>query len=68
MSVSPLVRPSAQRDAEKFREKLLEEIDVEAVVKRLDRLSEDEARATAAQTLEVIYGLIKNIRVVMDGE
>jgi hypothetical protein len=63
-----LIHPSAQRNVGKFREKLLQDIDVEAVVKRLDRLSEDEARATAAQTLDIVYGLVKNIRVVMDGE
>jgi hypothetical protein len=42
--------------------------EVEAVLHRLDRLTQDEARATAAQTLEVVYGLVQNIRVVMDGE
>jgi hypothetical protein len=38
------------------------------VLQRLDRLTLDEARITAAQTLEVVYGLIQNMRVVMDGE
>jgi hypothetical protein len=42
--------------------------EVEAVLHRLDRLTQDEARMTAAQTLEVVYGLVQNIRVVMDGE
>ena len=42
--------------------------DVEAVLQRLDRLTLEEARTTAAQTLEVVYGLIQNMRVVMDGE
>ena len=28
----------------------------------------DEARIAAAQTLEVMYGLIQNMKVVMDGE
>ena len=35
---------------------------------RLDRLTQDEARTTAAQTLEVVFGLVQNMRVVMDGE
>ena len=48
--------------------KLFREKDVEAVLQRLDRLTLDEARITAAQTLEVVYGLIQNMRVVMDGE
>jgi len=52
----------------KFVKKLLGETEVEAVLQRLDRLTQDEARTTAAQTLEVVYGLVKNTRVVMDGE
>ena len=34
----------------------------------MDRLTLDETRATAAQTLEVVYGLVRNKRVDMDGE
>jgi hypothetical protein len=52
--------------------KLLGEDEIEAVLQRLDRLTQDEARVTAAktaaQTLEVVYGLVHNMRVVMDGE
>jgi hypothetical protein len=40
---------------------------VEAVLQRLDRLTREEAQTTATQTLELVYGLVKNIRVVMDG-
>jgi hypothetical protein len=57
-----------QRNAEKFLKKLLGENDVNAVLQRLDRLTLDEARTTAAQTLEVVYGLFQNMRVVIDGE
>jgi hypothetical protein len=53
--------------AEKLGKKLLGENDIEAVLQRLDRLTQEEARTTATQTLEVVYGLVKNIRVVMDG-
>jgi hypothetical protein len=42
--------------------------DIETVIQRLDRLTRDEARMTAVQTLEVVYGLVQNMRVVMDGE
>ena len=42
--------------------------DIEAVLQRLDRLTQEEARITAAQTLKVVHGLIQNMRVVMDGE
>ena len=40
---------------------------MEAVLERLDRLTREEAQTTATQTLELVYGLVKNIRVVMDG-
>jgi hypothetical protein len=52
----------------KLVKKLLGENEVEAVLQRLDRLTLDEARTTAAQTLEVVYGLVQNMRVVMDGK
>ena len=56
-----------QYNTEKLVKKLLGEKD-EAVLKRLDRLTKDESQITAAQTLEVVYGLVHNMRVVMDGE
>ena len=40
----------------------------EAILQRLDRLTLDEARITAAETFEVVCGLFQNMRVVMDGE
>jgi hypothetical protein len=55
-------------NAEKILKKLLGEKDIEAVLQRLDRLTVDEARITAVQTLEVVYGLIQNMKKVMDGE
>ncbi len=48
--------------------KVFREKDVEAVLHRLDRLTQDEARTTAAQSLEVVYGLVQNMSVVMDSE
>ena len=57
-----------QHNAVKILKKLLGDKDVEAVLQRLDRLTLDEARITAAQTLEVVHGLIQNMGVVMDGE
>ena len=38
------------------------------MLQRLDRLTLDEARTTAAQTLEVVYGLVNNLTEVMNGE
>jgi hypothetical protein len=52
----------------KLVKKLLGENETEAVLQRLDRLTLDEARTTAEQTLEVVYGLMQNMRVVIDGE
>ena len=52
----------------KFGKKLFAENDVEAVLHRLDRLTTDEALMAAAQTLEVVYGLVENLRIVMSGE
>jgi len=49
-------------------EKLRGEKDIEAALQRLDRLTLDEGRATAAQTLEVVCGLVRKQRDTMDGE
>ena len=46
----------------------MEEKDVEDVLHRLDRLTLDEAHVTTAQTLEVVYGLATNMRLLLDGE
>jgi len=51
----------------KFAKKLLGESEVEAVLQRLDRLTQDEARVTVAQTLGVVHGLVNNMRIVMEG-
>ena len=40
---------------------------MEAVLQRLDRLTREEAQTTAIRTLELVYSLVKNIKVVMDG-
>jgi hypothetical protein len=59
--------PDTHSAVEKFTKRLLGEKDVEAVLQRLDRLTQDEARMTVAQTLDIVYGLVGNMRVVMDG-
>jgi hypothetical protein len=48
--------------------KLRGEKDIEATIQRLDRLTLDEGRSTAAQTLEVVCGLVQQKRAIMDGE
>ena len=57
----------AELGAEKFAKKLLGESEIEAVIQRLDRLTDDEARMTVAQILQVVHGLVNNVKVVMDG-
>jgi len=58
---------TSQRATVKFAKKLLGESEVEAVLQRLDRLTQDEARMTVAQTLGVVHGLVNNVRIVMEG-
>ena len=48
--------------------KLRGEKDIEAAIQRLDRLTLDEGRATAAQILEVVHGLVRHKRDIMHGE
>ncbi len=57
----------AQCAVEKFAKKLLGEGEIEAVLKRLDRLTQEEARITVTQTLGVVHGLVGNVKVIMDG-
>ena len=58
----------AQRRTVKFVKKFFKEEDIEAVLGRLDRLTQDEARTTAAHTLAIVHGLVQNMRGFMDGE
>jgi hypothetical protein len=53
--------------AEKFTKKLLGESEIETVLQRLDRLTQDEARMTVAQTFGVVHGLMGNLKAVMEG-
>jgi hypothetical protein len=57
-----------QCDAEKLFKEFLGDKDVEVILQGLDQLTQDEARIAAAQALEVVYDLIQNMRVVMDGK
>ena len=57
----------AQCATEKFAKKLLGDNEIEGVLQRLDRLTQDEARMTVAQTLGVVYGLVGNMKIVMEG-
>jgi len=51
-----------QYDAEKPVKKLFGGgKDAEAVLQRLDRLTQDESRTTAAEILKIVYGLVQCI-------
>ena len=52
---------------ERYAKQLLGEKDIEAVLSRLDRLTVEESRTAAAQTLDVVHGLVNNMEVVMEG-
>ena len=45
----------------------LGEADIESVLQRLDRLTLEESRTTVAETLDVVYGLVNDMQVVMEG-
>ena len=53
--------------AEKYAKKFLGEKDIESVLLRLDRLTLEESKMTVAQNLDVVYGLVNNMQVVMEG-
>ena len=57
----------AQCTTEKFAKKLLGESEIEAVLQRLDRLTQEKARITVAQTLGVVHGLVGNVKIIMEG-
>ena len=57
----------AERITEKFAKKLLGDSEIEAVLQRLDRLTQEEARVTGANTLEVVHELFNNLKEVMNG-
>jgi hypothetical protein len=59
--------PCQCRLLEKFAKKLLGESEIEDVLHRLDRLTLDEARMTGTETLQVVHGLVSNMKLVMDG-
>jgi hypothetical protein len=57
-----------KRRAVKSVKKGFGDTEIEAILQRLDRLTQEEARATVPETLVVIYGLLQHMRMVMDGK
>ena len=68
--MSPILLPYylTERNTVKVIKQDFARKDVEAVLQRLDRLTEDEAQTTAAQSLEVVHNLVQSMTVIMDGE
>jgi len=50
----------------KYAKKFLGEKDIESVLDRLDRLTLEESKITAAETLDVVYSLVNKMQVVME--
>ena len=67
MSPISLTRFLTERNTVKLVKDILGGHVVEPVLQRLDRLSQEEARNSPAQTLEVIYCLVRVMTVVMNG-
>jgi len=64
----PLTCFFTQNNAAEFAKNCREGKQIEAVLQRLDRLTQDEARITAGEILKVVYGLVQNINVVINGK
>jgi hypothetical protein len=59
---------TSEHYAEQFAKKLLGDGEIETILKRLDRLTQEEARMTVTQTLAIVHSLLDNMKVVIDGE
>lgn len=62
------MRYFTQRNAANFSKKCFGGKHIEAVLQRLDRLTQDEAQICAGEILKVVYGLVQNMNAVIDGE
>lgn len=54
--------------AEQFTKKLLGDSKIEKIMPRLERLTQDETHMTEVHILEVVHGLMNNMKVVIEGE
>ena len=54
--------------AEQFTKKLLGDSEIEKIMRRLERLTQDETHMTEIHILEVVHGLMNNMKVVIEGE
>ena len=67
MSQFSLIRYLTERSIVKLVKEILGESLVMPVLQRLDRLTQEEARNTEVQTLEVIYSLVQFMTLAMNG-
>jgi hypothetical protein len=68
VSASSLAFYLAQCNAGRFLKQLFGEDYDQMVLERLGRPALDEGQITASRVLDVVYDLVQNMRVVMDGE
>ena len=65
--LSSMTSPLAHPALGKIKERLLKEEDIERILRRLSRLTQEETQMAVVQNMEVVCGLVSNMRVVMDG-
>ena len=68
MSPFSLIRYLTERSIVKLVKEIFGENLIKPVLQGLDRLTQEEARGTPAQTPEVIYSLVQLTMVAMNGE
>jgi hypothetical protein len=56
-----------QVSLENFLKKLLGRSDVEDALKRLDKLTQEEARMATAEVLKITHSVDGNVKVLLDG-
>jgi len=69
VSLSLLIHHPRLNHAGKFAKKLSGEDDAisKSMLQRLDRLTVEESRITVAHTMELVYGLVSDMKEVMRG-
>jgi hypothetical protein len=65
--VCPSYLEKIQCTVEIFAKRLFGRNEVESVLQKLDRLTQDGARVASAQTLGAIHGFVNNMSVVIGG-
>jgi archaellum component FlaC len=61
-----LIEPFSEKNLRKLIKKLIGNIDIEDALKRLDRLTQEEARMASAQHLEITDAIDSGVREIAD--